>query len=81
MKIAALFICLSFNVLCFSPYRLANLKDVHIDLKAGPTKLKLSECTNFGVKNSFLTTRTMSEEKPAILKLAGFSVFQSDFDV
>ena len=64
--------------LCCRP---GTVKDVHIDLKVGPIQLKLAEGTKFGVWNSLLTIRIMSDEKPIILKFTGLSVFQSDSDV
>ena len=50
-------------------------------MNVGPTYLKLAGDTKFGVYNSFLTIRTMSDEKPIILKFTGFSVFQLYFGV
>ena len=54
-----------------------SIKDVHIDLKVGPIYLKLAGDTKFGVYNSFLTIRTMSDEKTdnfKIYRFLGFSV-------
>ena len=51
-----------------------SLKDVHMDLKSGSMKLKLARGTNFGEKSSFLTIRTMSDEKPTFQNFIGFLV-------
>ena len=59
--------------------RQKSFKDVHIDLKVGPIQLKLAEGTKFGVWNSLLTNRIMSDEKPIILKFTGLSVFSRIF--
>ena len=50
-------------------------------MNVGQIQLKITGGTKFGVENSFLTMRTMSDEKPIILKITGLSVFLSDCDV
>ena len=50
-------------------------------MNIGQIQLKLTGGTKFGVENSFLTIRTISDDKPIILKTTGLSVFLSDCDV
>ena len=52
-------------------------KDLHIDLKLALIEVKLTLSTNFGVKNSFLASRTMSDKKTNSLENYRFSATSS----